>query len=98
MLQKYNDTCALPGHTMVRLGGIGEAKEPMKQSATCCRNKAERTENMTQVICVFGDTEFVASELSTKLSEGWQIISIETNVYESYGQVKRDTTCYLKSQ
>lgn len=31
MLQKYNDTCALPGHTMVRLGVIGEAKEPMKQ-------------------------------------------------------------------
>jgi len=51
---------------------------------------------MTQVICVFGDADFVAEELGAKLSEGWEIISIETNVYESYGQVKRDTTCYLK--
>lgn len=53
---------------------------------------------MTQVICVCGDTEFVSSELSAKLSEGWEIISVETNVYESYGQVKRDTICYLKSR
>ena len=51
---------------------------------------------MTQVICVSGDTEYVSSELGLKLSEGWEIISVETNIYENFGQVKRDTTCYLK--
>lgn len=29
-------------------------------------------------------------------SEGWEIISIDTAIYESYGTLKRDTAVYLK--
>lgn len=34
-----NDTYALPGHTMVRPGGIGEAKEAYEAAASCCRDR-----------------------------------------------------------
>lgn len=49
-----------------------------------------------QVICISGDTQYIETELGAKLSEGWEIISIETSIYESYGTIKRDTTAYLK--
>lgn len=51
---------------------------------------------MIQVICISGDLQYIETELSARLSEGWDIISIETSIYESYGTTKKDTTVYLK--
>ena len=51
---------------------------------------------MIQVKCITGDTEYIENELSSMLSEGWEIIIIDTAIYESYGTLKRDTAVYLK--
>ena len=51
---------------------------------------------MIQVKCITGDTEYIENELSSMLSEGWEIISIDTAIYESYGTLKSDTAVYLK--
>ena len=51
---------------------------------------------MIQVKCITGDTEYIENELSSMLSEGWEIISIDTAIYESYWTLKRDTAVYLK--
>jgi len=95
MLWEDNDTYALPGHTMVRPGGIGEAKEPMKQSHLLSE-PAERKKIMIQVKCISGETEYIETELSAMLTDGWEIISIETAIYESYGNLRKNTTAYLK--
>lgn len=58
--------------------------------------QAERKEIMIQVECISGEVEYIETQLETKLSEGWEIISIETTIYESYGNLKKDTTVYLK--
>ena len=51
---------------------------------------------MIQVKCISGETGYMETVLSAMLTEGWEIISIETTIYESYGNLKKDTTAYLK--
>lgn len=51
---------------------------------------------MIQVTCISGGTEYVETELSAKLSAGWEIISIETSFYERQGNLSKETTVYLK--
>jgi hypothetical protein len=51
---------------------------------------------MIQVKCISGETGYIETELSNLLTAGWEIISIETIIYESYGNLKKDTTAYLK--
>lgn len=66
----------------------------MKQSHAIGTGRKEQI--MIQVKCITGDTEYIENELSSMLSEGWEIISIDTAIYESYGTLKRDTAVYLK--
>lgn len=75
---------------------IGEAWEPMKQKPPAVGTAKERKRNMVQVKCISGETGYIETELATELSAGWEIISIETNIYQSYGTLKKDTTVYLK--
>ena len=51
---------------------------------------------MIQVKCISGETGYIEAELSSLHTDGWEIISIETIIYESYGNLKKDTTAYLK--
>lgn len=51
---------------------------------------------MIQIKCISGETGYIETELSAMLTEGWEIISIETSIYESFGNLKKDTTVYLK--
>lgn len=51
---------------------------------------------MTQVKCISGETDYIETELSDMLTEGWEIISIETAIYEGYGNLRKETTVYLK--
>ena len=51
---------------------------------------------MIQIKCVSGEPGYMETELGTMLSAGWEIISIETNIYESYGTVRKDVTAFLK--
>ena len=51
---------------------------------------------MIQIKCVSGEPGYMETELGAMLSAGWEIISIETNIYESYGTVRKDVTAFLK--
>lgn len=50
---------------------------------------------MTEVICIYGDSEYVCQQLSEKISEGWAVMDMQTNLYETTGGMRRDTTVYL---
>ena len=67
----------------------------MKQKPTAA-GSAERKEIMIQVKCISGETEYIEAGLSAMLTEGWEIISIETAIYEGYGSLRKETTAYLK--
>lgn len=51
---------------------------------------------MTQVTCISGDSEYINTELATYLSDGWEILSMDTHIYERQGRVNKETTVYLK--
>ena len=51
-----------------------------------------------EVICIYGDCEHVCDELGVKLSEGYDIINMQTSLYESTGGLRRDTTVYLSKE
>lgn len=51
---------------------------------------------MIQIKCVSGEPAYMETELGAMLSAGWEIISIETSIYESYGTVRKDVTAFLK--
>ena len=55
-----------------------------------------KEKTMIQIKCVSGEPGYMETELGTMLSAGWEIISIETNIYESYGTVRKDVTAFLK--
>lgn len=52
---------------------------------------------MIQVKAISGDMEYVESELSTLLDEGWEVIDLTTNLYSSTGGMRKETTVYLKT-
>lgn len=51
---------------------------------------------MTQVTCISGDSEYINNELATYLSDGWEILSMDTHMYERQGRISKETTVYLK--
>lgn len=51
---------------------------------------------MTQVTCISGDSEYINTELAAYLSEGWEIISMDTHVFDRQGRINKETTVYLK--
>lgn len=51
---------------------------------------------MTEVKCISGGAEYVETELSARLSAGWEVISIETAIYQLQGNTVKETTAYLK--
>lgn len=50
---------------------------------------------MVEVTCIYGDSEHVCSELAEKLNDGWAVMELNTNLYESTSGTRRDTTVYL---
>lgn len=50
---------------------------------------------MTEVTCIYGDSEYVCQQLQDKLNEGWAVMEMHTNLYETTAGVRRDTTVYL---
>lgn len=53
---------------------------------------------MVKVKAVSGDTGYIEQELEKLIDAGWEIIDISTNLYDSSGGVRKETTVYLKSE
>ena len=51
---------------------------------------------MTQYRSVTGDPDCVAQELTALTAEGWEIVHISTNLYESTAGVRTEATVFLK--
>jgi len=51
---------------------------------------------MVQVKCISGDPEYIESELSRLISEGYEVMDITTNLYSSSAGERKETTVYLK--
>ena len=52
---------------------------------------------MIQVKAISGDPDYIQSELALLLQSGWEIIDLNTNLYDSPGGIRKDTTVYLKA-
>ena len=53
---------------------------------------------MVKVKAVSGDTGYIEQELEKLIDAGWEIIDISTNLYDSSGGMRKETTVYLKSE
>ena len=49
-----------------------------------------------QVKHLSGDPLYIETQLAAHLTQGWEIIDIATNVYQSSGGLRTETTVYLK--
>lgn len=52
-------------------------------------------EKMTEVTCIFGDSENICDMLAEKLNDGWAVMEMQTNLYDTTAGIRRDTTVYL---
>lgn len=54
-------------------------------------------EGMTmQVKYLSGDPMYIAEQLTVYLTDGWELLDIATNVYQSSSGLRTETTVYLK--
>jgi len=51
---------------------------------------------MIEVKCISGDTDYIEEQLASDLSDGWEIIDMQTDVFEYRGNLRKETTVYLK--
>lgn len=49
-----------------------------------------------EVRSISGDAQYISEKLQQLLSDGWEIIDIATNVYQSSSGFRTETTAYLK--
>lgn len=45
---------------------------------------------------ISGDPLYIEQQLQILLTDGWEIIDLATNVYQSSGGLRTETTAYLK--
>lgn len=77
-----------------RGGGI-----PMRQRTDCCLitfSMRIKEEKEMLVTYLSGDPEYISGQLQNYMEEGWEIISIATNIYQSTSGIRTETTAYLK--
>lgn len=51
---------------------------------------------MIDVKCISGDPEYIESELSSLISDGYEVMDMTTNLYPSTSGYRKETTIYLK--
>ena len=51
---------------------------------------------ITEVKHISGDPLYIEQQLQILLTDGWEIIDVATNVYQSSGGLRTETTAYLK--
>lgn len=49
-----------------------------------------------QVKYLSGDPMYIEGQLTEYLSDGWEVMDIATNVYQSSGGLRTETTVYLR--
>ena len=47
------------------------------------------------VKCISGSPEYIEEQLGPLLTEGWTIVDLTTNLYDSTGGIRKETTVYL---
>ena len=52
---------------------------------------------MIQIKAISGDIEYIEEQLGDLLSSGWEVVDISTNLYDSTGGMRKETTVYLKT-
>lgn len=70
---------------------------PMRQRTDCCSITLEKKGGEKMLVTYLsGDPEYISGQLQTYMTEGWEIISIATNIYQSTSGIRTVTTAYLK--
>lgn len=52
---------------------------------------------MVEIQAISGDPECIAQQLSSLIEAGWEIMDLSTNLYDSSGGIRKETTVFLRN-